>query len=214
MYIFDVGETAPAGGGVTETLAQRTSRILSAPDCLDVACSHVANGGSLTDLCKAWGIRYSDLAKWIAASPDRVKEYELAKEMREEWTVQALLEQLKAITQMDIRDAYNEWGEFKSIHEMGPGVAASVKSVKTIEHVDEDADVCVKCHAKIPYARTLEVTFHPKDKMVELLGKTVRMFVDRVDATSDGKPIQVITGVPRPDAESRRLEVPDLPSEN
>jgi hypothetical protein len=212
-------EAGPQGG--RETAKERAARLLPLgvdaesaameAAALDTVYGHVANGGSLIDLAKTWGIRYSDLSKWITRDKNRKEAYESAVGARDEWMVQAILKQLNDIVGLDIREAFNEWGGWSNVKELPSHVASAVVSIKIREEFDSSSGEKVKA------AETTEVKFSDKIQALALLGKQLMMFIDRRDVTSAGQAIQVITGVPESAAErsgGERLSPSDIPPLN
>jgi hypothetical protein len=47
-------------------------------ETMDVICQRVADGDSLTDICKDWNLPRSRVAAWIASGPNRKGAYETA----------------------------------------------------------------------------------------------------------------------------------------
>ena len=141
----------------------KTAKWLMEEDRLDYICNWVSNGGSLIDLCKYLSIQYSPVIKWINKEDDRRKNYEISLRDREEWMVQELINELKRITAIDVRRAFDSKGSLLPINEMPEDV---VKGMSAFD-VDDNGKV--------------KVRFLDKLRAIEVLGKNLKMFIDRVE---------------------------------
>ena len=185
------GAAIPSAAGAAG--AGGWSAALNVPGLAERMYEHIADGGNAIDLAKILGVRYSVFSKWVEASPERVALKAKAEKAREEWIVQRMIQMLTAISELDVRDAYNEWGTYKSIHEMSAAMAQSITKVKTFEEWGEAKDGSPKALT----GKTLEVTFSDKLGAIKLLGTEMRMFLERRELTGrDGAPMVVVTGVP------------------
>lgn len=151
-------------------LVIRTKAVIAHEDTLSVIIDTVANGGSLIDLCKEWDVRYSDVIQWIYADVDRKKWYEQAIIARGEWFIQRVLKEIRDIGTVDIRDAYDDKGCLKPIHQIPSNVSASISGIETVEMYSKDGENT---------GRINKVRFNDKIKALELIGKNFYMFVDR-----------------------------------
>jgi len=146
----------------------------------DNLCAHVSMGGSAIDWCAMHQIRYCDLTYWLDQHPDQQKRYNHALDARNEWYIQAVMLELGRIATVDIREVFAPDGTLRDIHSLPAHVAAVVSSIKTKEIPGSIAVV-------------REVKFWDKMKALELLGKNLMMFIDRVDHRHTGD-LQVIYG--------------------
>lgn len=147
------------------------------PDLAGEICAHVANGGSLIDLAELWRVRYSDMVRWLRADKSREDAYKKALIDRDEWMIQRILTEIKTLSTVDIRKAYDAGGCFLPMHEMPDDVAKSIISVDT-DNIHEGRE-----RAVIGY--TTRVKFADKIKSLELLGKQIGMFVQRHEMRVD-----------------------------
>ena len=113
------------------------------PQAPDRACAHVANGGDLVTLAKAWGVRYSDLAAWL--SHDHPDEYAAALKARAEWGREEITREITAIVGADMRTLYRD-GYLLPPHEWPDDVA---KAVQDYQPASETAPARVKMIDKI-----------------------------------------------------------------
>jgi len=154
---------------------KRTQEKLSDPKTLEVITAHVANGGSLIDLCEMWDVRYSDFIAWIYADPERKKTYEQAIVAQGEWAVQRVLQEIRSLAFVDIRKLYDSNGQLKAPHEIPADVARAVAGIE----VDELFEGSGKERSQVGW--TKKVKFYDKVRALELLGKNLKLFTERME---------------------------------
>jgi len=142
-----------------------------------VICKHIINGGSVLDLCEMWGIGYDMMWEWVQADKDRAVLYERAVCGQNEWAIIRVLKELKAMAMADIRELYDESGKLKHPKEWPEHVARAVKSVDVFEEYEGSG----KGRTFVGY--TKKVQTWDKLKALEMIGKYLKMFVDRVDVS-------------------------------
>lgn len=155
------------------TLDEKTKAVIANPETLDTICQHVANGGSLIDLCQLWEVRYSDIHAWIYNNADPKAAYEIALKARGEWFVQRVLKEFKSIAILDLKDAYDEHGNLKDIKDIPANVRAAIASIETEELYSSGRNPEY-------LGRVRKIKFNDKLKALELIGKNLFMFVDRI----------------------------------
>ena len=146
---------------------QRVAHLLAHPDLVNYVCEHVANGGSLIDMCKAWDVRYSQVVRWIRMNPEHSKMYDQAMSDRLEWTKEKILNEIRILVEYDMRDLYNDDGTMKPVKEWPEEVAKAINSVETVELLKGGG------HVK-------KLKTESRKAALELLGKTQAMFSDKV----------------------------------
>jgi Terminase small subunit len=174
---------------------QRFDRLIQDPNLLDIICSHVAGGGSLVNLATLWKVPYGDLCTWIRRSPVFEKQYLKAMDDRTEWLVESLKGELKAIAMSDIRLAFNPDGSVKPVDEWPDELAKTIQSVE----VNELFDGYGKERTQIGYTKKLK--FWDKVKALELLGKTMALFIDRHQVQGVLKLEDIIASSYKPDTQ-------------
>ena len=135
----------------------RTIVTLSDQVNIDLIIDHVANGGTIIDLCKMWAIKYSDVMRVIRANESYKKSYDQALLDRDEWAKERILSEVKALSTYTIKDALNADGTFKALKDMPDHLAAAIKEV--------DLDGNLK--------------FSDKLKALDLLGKQLGIFIEK-----------------------------------
>lgn len=157
------------------TLIERTNAILNEPAFLDNACAHVANGGSLIELAKALGIRYSDISNWVRQDKERSRRIDRAMLDRAEWSKERILQELKDIALTDVTTMFEDDGTLKPVKDWPKVLAQAVKSIDVVENFEGTG----KDKQHIGY--TKKITFWNKEKALELLGKNIQLFSDKLE---------------------------------
>ena len=153
---------------------------LDSPDLLNELCSAVSMGGSAIDFCVENNLRYDLLIAWIFDDKDRTAKYNGALEARGEWMIQRVLLELKRMSTVDVREAYNENGTLKDIASLSPELAACIAGIE----VDEIFEGSGPARTWTGY--TKKVKFWDKNSALEKLGKTLALFVDRHEHNHSG----------------------------
>jgi hypothetical protein len=161
----------------TKNRRERTRRILEEPGLIDIVCSHVTSGGSHIDLCETWSIRYSDLMAWIREEKTRIDQLDKALYDRGEWVEESILRELRRLGSADLRKLFKEDGSLKKPEDWPDEIAAAISGIDTEELFDGYG----KYRKHIGF--TKKVKLWDKGRALELLGKNLRMFVDRVDVS-------------------------------
>lgn len=162
----------------TKTLDEKLKRpthdiLFDNPATMDTIYQNVANGGSLIDLCKTWDVGYSKVLRWIRADSVRLKTYQEALADRDEWTKEVLLRELRSIATSDLREMFNEHGRLKPPAEWPDSITRAIASVETFEEFQgagKDREYI---------GDTKKLKLWDKTKSLELIGKTMALFVDR-----------------------------------
>lgn len=143
-------------------------RLLEDPEKLiNTICANVASGGSLINLCEVWGVGFGLVSSWIRSIGEYSERYESALKDRNEWTKERVLSELRRIGLSNIKRIYDSEGNLVPVQDWPDDVAAFVSKV---EHHPEEKGGGIK-----------NVTFWNKEKALELIGKNISMFIDRVD---------------------------------
>lgn len=158
------------------------------PDKLDIELivSTVANGGSLIDLCQTVGARYSDAILWILEDQSRKEVYNASIKARGEWFIQNILMELNRVINVDIRQAFNEAGGLKNIQELPTDVAKAIASVEISEIWQRQGKDTIQI------GELKKVKFWNKLPALEMLGKNLKMFVERHELTASATLEQLV----------------------
>ena len=152
------------------TRKERLHEFLSQSDCLEIMCVHVANGGSLTQMAKDMGFRYTDLLSWIRGNSKRSETYDQALEDRKEWSREKFLQALHEVAHSDIRDLYNSDGSMKPPSEWPDSIARAISSVKVTELFEGVGS------ERNHVGYTKEVKLWDKLKALDILGKSLKEY--------------------------------------
>lgn len=144
-------------------------------------CKHIAVGGSAVDLCKIWGVDWSDFIEWVNDNDDRAKQLLKAHQFQVQYAIDLLVKELQLIATLDTGDAYDKNGNLKNMADMPANVRKAISSVDTFEEFEGFGQEreCI--------GLTKKVKFFDKMKALELLGRKFAAFVDRtrVDVESE-----------------------------
>lgn len=142
---------------------------------MEVVFKHVANGGSLIELCKTWNVRYSDIRYWIEVYPPRNEMFKDAVNAGNEWIKTRLVDEMLHLSSVDLRAAYDENNCLLDIKDMPAEAAKAIAGVEVFEEFQgygKDREYI---------GRTKKVRFYDKLKAIELLGKKLAMYITKVE---------------------------------
>lgn len=134
-------------------------------------CKSVSNGGSVIQYCEQKGINYGDFMFKLRRDPVWHRIYLQAQSDRDEWIKEQLIVLLQKINSADIKHLFNENGNYVGVQDLPSNVTQVIKKLKVklqSNGPDEAPD------------EILEVEFYDKQKSIDLLGKYVQMFIERV----------------------------------
>lgn len=150
-----------------KTLDFRSLVVASDPERILVILDHVANGGSMIDLCKEWKVRYSRVYREIRKNKQWSKLYDQALAARDEFDREDILRELNALRSYDIRDMYHKIEAqdgtvtYKAKHpaEMPANLTSAIKEI--------DSDGGVK--------------FIDKTKIIDMAGKRLGVLTEKIE---------------------------------
>jgi hypothetical protein len=160
---------------------ERTKRLLSDPNLLDVICGHIANGGTLPSLCETWDVRFGDISNWIHENSERDERYRKALEDRGEWFKETIFNELKGIAVSDIRKLFNQDGSLKAPHEWDEEARRAVAGLEINELFEGSGN------DRSQIGLSKKVKFQDRIRALELLGKSVSMFTEKHEVTGSLK---------------------------
>ena len=160
-----------------EKIARRvkTEKLLKDPNLADDIIAHVSSGGSLIELCEMWGVQFHVINTWIYTN--NKTQYEQAIISSNEFLIQTVRSELKALATVDLREAYDEQGKLKAPKDWPKSLAKVIASVESFEEYSGSG----KDREYIGDTRKLKLW--DKLKALELLGKNLSMFVDKHEIT-------------------------------
>jgi hypothetical protein len=152
--------------------ASRTAEFIASPDFLATVTEWVAAGGSLTILCEDRGVRYA--AVFTALNlPDNKDLWEASLKARSEWMIESVLTEVRKVAALNIKDAFDAEGHLLPLDQMPADVSAAIAAVDTYEIEGKKAGTLKR------------VKFYDKLKAIELLGKNLKLWVERHDGGGD-----------------------------
>lgn len=130
------------------------------PATLRAVHDHIAEGGTVRSWALAEGVRPVDVRAWIAGDETRRTLIGEAEKARHEYLHDGVIDKLKALTEADLAEAFYARGKkkglIKPLHDMPPTLRAAIAAIKPDE-----------------------IKIVDPARAVELLGKYLRLFVER-----------------------------------
>jgi hypothetical protein len=97
---------------------------------IDDLCEAVSNGQSLVKFCNERRLSFGDVKKWIRANEDRLRKYEEAVEIRDDWVSQNLCEAVINIASFDPGQILGPDGQALPLHEWPASARAALTAVE------------------------------------------------------------------------------------
>lgn len=94
---------------------------------------------------------------------------------RTEITADAVLQKIWEIADVDLAEAYSESGSLLPIHEIPESIRRAIAGVKVFDEFEGSGQDRMKI------GETVEVKFNDKIKALELLGRHLKLFTDKVE---------------------------------
>lgn len=138
---------------------------------MDIIFHHIANGGDMISLSKEWGTQYSKVMSWIWDDKERTEQYNKALSARDEWAVERLLSEIRSISFSDLTQLYDENGFLLEPRDWPEEVKRNVQALDQHDITEKGQRVGV----------VKKVKLYDKLKALELMGKTMSLFKERVD---------------------------------
>jgi len=160
-----------------ETKQERFNRIINDPETVTNICAHIANGGSLIDLCNMWSVSYAEIISWLNRDDDRRRSYTDALKANTEWAVSRILAELRSIAFADLRKIFNPNGGLLPPDQWPDDIARTIAGLEVIENFDGQGD------QRKQSGWTKRVKFTDKLKSIEMMMKNLNMLTDRVEVS-------------------------------
>jgi hypothetical protein len=128
---------------------------------------HIASGGDIMGLCDIFKVNYADFMFWFRKDSERSKVLDTAFTDRNEWFKETVLSEARKLATFDAREVFDDEGKVKDPSEWSDAVASMVANMSVTYDGDGNP--------------TYKVTMWKKEKALELLGKSIKMFIDRID---------------------------------
>jgi hypothetical protein len=121
-----------------------------------------------------WGIGFDKMWLWLQEDKERAGKYDKAVRAQNEWAIAKILRELKLLAFSDHRDMYDENKRLKHPTEWSKEIGSVVQSYKVTEYFEGYG----KEREQVGW--TSEVRMYDKQKAIELYGKYLKLFGDRV----------------------------------
>ncbi len=187
------------------TRKERTERLLAQVDLIETIYAFVANGGSLIDLCEVWQVRYSDVARFIDATPERKALYGAAVKARSEWMDEAILGEIRFLARFDIRRLYKDDGTLKNIAELDAQTARAVAAVE-VDEIFEGAGA-----ERQQVGETTKIKLWDKLKALDMAARNRGLVTDRVALTAGKQTLEELIGQSYAERTAKALPAPGAP---
>jgi len=145
------------------------------PDVID----RLANGEMVLNLCKDLGIKYSELLGYVTSDSVRHQMFTAAVKAGEGWLIQRLSQELHNIGLHDIKDALDSSGCVRPIEEIPEALRRTIAGIE-VEELYE-----MQGREKVYIGRVKKIKLIDKTKAIEMLGKKLDMFIDKVHVSGE-----------------------------
>jgi len=177
-----------------KSLQKLEEYVVADPNLIMTVCDNIVNGSSLTEVAKTWGIRYSDLYKWVVADEERHELYKRALDQKKDYLSSRIIDELKYIGLADLRKVYDEEGNVKPMSQWPDDIAAAVGSIKkTMDGV--------------------EIKVNDKLKALQMMGQEMAMFSTKVEHSGKVSLEALIASSMPPELRSDTVETIDVTPE-
>ena len=120
-----------------ETRTEQALRLkFEDPKTITTICDHVADGGSLVNLCRTWDLPYGKITRWIHADKELNQLYRNAINDRGEWAVDRVLLEVATLSFGNPADIFNEDHSLKPVEEWPDDLKRSVTAIEVQETFD------------------------------------------------------------------------------
>ena len=160
------------------------------PEVID----RIAEGASALQVCKDYGIKYSDLLRYMHSDPVRDREFTEACKAGESWLVYRLSDELRNIGLHDISEALQSDGTVKPIEQIPEPLRRTIASIEVAE-LFEGVGSDRKAVGVLKTIKLIE-----KTKAIDMLLKKLGQYIDKV-VVSGG--VTVTHSVDQADLDSR-----------
>lgn len=144
---------------------------MSDPKVIMDIYQHVADGGTLIEWSRAYGVKFALLAGWIAGDKDRKDGYRLALRMRDEYLSEMVVRNLRMYADFDPALMYDDSGKLLPVKDMPEGIRRALAGIE----VSEDLGGVL----------TKRIKWIDPGRAIELLGKYRKMFTEVKEIRQD-----------------------------
>lgn len=156
-----------AGAKGKRSRTERERLLLLEPSTLDSICESVANRGSLGTWCAQKDVRFSSVHGWLHADRERLAQYARALEAAKARMEAKVTDRIEALLDADPRKAAGRGGKILALNKLPDSVAAAMTEVSQSPRGE------------------VKLKMVPPDRAVELAGRSLGMFRDKVEVSGD-----------------------------
>lgn len=165
---------------------------------IDQVCAHLVNGGSAVELAETWQIPWGHLSNWIHKSKERSKRFKQALNDRGEWSLESILAELRKLGLVRIGDIFDEDHCLLPPDEWPEGIAAAIAGIEVQELWEGKGD------ERRQVGVVKKVKFYDKGRALELLGRNLRAFTDKVEHEAGSTLEELIQAAAKMEKEEER----------
>lgn len=144
------------------------------PDLIHTICDHIADGGTLLSLTDEWEVPFGWASNWLHNDTERSKMYAAALSGRSEYIRERVLGELELMGTSTLLGVLNDDGTIKPVSQWPKNMARTVSNIEIFEEFSGVGD------QRELIGHVKKVRFWDKTRSLELLGKNLSLFVDRV----------------------------------
>jgi len=178
---------------------ERTERFLG-PESEETQATiyaHIANGGTLIDLCEVWDIRWSDVMAWIDKDPVRQKSFRDAMQARVNYVDELWISELTFLSRFDLRRLYDENGRLKPMNKLDAQTARAISGAEVDEMFGSGEE------AGVQVGETKKVKLWDKLKALDMIGRHRGHMVEKHEVSGKLTLEDLVSGsYAKPDAPS------------
>lgn len=130
---------------------------------IDDVCDAIANGLTLSKYCNQHHLEFGSIRRWINSNEEYRKKYQDALVCRDDWAVGTTLSMITDIAGFDPKSVHYESGGIKPIHDWPEEARAALEGLD----YGKEGEVS-------------KVKFQSRLKALELLGRTLGIFAEKV----------------------------------
>lgn len=166
----------------------RFQAVITKPEIVARICDHVANGGSLIQLCRMWVVSYAKVMKWIKAQPNGEALYKEALALREDWERELVTCDMHNFARADIRDIFDDEGHIMNPKHLSDEIAPAIQEIeiKTREIKGNDDPDEVETTYRVKLVDKLKVT--------DMLNRRQGNYVDKTEHSGTVNLVDLIVG--------------------
>lgn len=179
----------------SRAVVRKAEELLSNPNALDIICAHIASLGTIEDLALTWGVNYGHIAIWLDKTPERRSAHLSALKARDRLRAERAMVQLDAIANSDLRKLYDSEGRLLPVSQWPDDIAQAVAGVDVFEEFAGTG------RERTKIGETRKIKLWDKLRGIELIGKTLAMFTDKVEVSGKITLEALVAGSNEPDKE-------------